>query len=136
MILHNETPFLFVYNSDIQQWILRSWYSDTNTKCPLNISSPRISAPQKVLTNLYKPRAYIQDFTVFYYIELFSKGLEGMSHWRLGVPLIVLLLLFFSRNTPAFRLKSSCGVNRWYGNGSKNLISGFPSEDCSSPCLS
>ena len=41
---------------------MRSWYSDTNTKCPLNISSPEYKPPKKCL--LYKPRAYIWDFTV------------------------------------------------------------------------
>ena len=36
------------------------------TKYPPNIGPPNVSPPQKkVLTNLYKPRAYIRDFTVY-----------------------------------------------------------------------
>ena len=31
---------------------------------PSKYKPPRIYAPQKVLTKLYKPRAYIRDFTV------------------------------------------------------------------------
>ena len=34
-------------------------------KPPPNISLPPNISPQKVLTNLYKPRVYIRDFTVF-----------------------------------------------------------------------
>ena len=36
--------------------------ADTNTKCPTNISPP---PKKKVLKNFLRPRAYIQDFTVF-----------------------------------------------------------------------
>ena len=44
--------------------------SDTNTKCPLNTSAPNTNSPEykplrNVLKNVYKPRAYIWDFTVF-----------------------------------------------------------------------
>ena len=54
----------------LSDWTLNGKYfgmrkSPVRPKDPPNISPPPNTSPAKMLTNLYKPRAYNRDFTVF-----------------------------------------------------------------------